>query len=88
MLGSGTNWNNEYTPVKQGPENADGVPVTETAVVKIVHTEHGAAGPFTEYPGVLSYNLDILRYVSISFAENVSQETARAIAESLVLAAE
>ena len=88
MLGSGTNWNNEYTPVKQGPENADGVPVTETAVVKIVRTEHGAAGPFTEYPGVLSYNLDILRYVSISFAENVSQETARAIAESLVLAAE
>lgn len=88
MLGSAVNWNNEYTPVKQGPENADGVPVTETAVVKIVHTENGAAGPFTEYPGVLSYNLDILRYVSISFAENVPQETARAIAESLVLAAE
>ncbi len=38
MLGSAVNWHNEYTPVNQGPENADGVPVTETAVVKIVHT--------------------------------------------------
>ena len=85
MLGSGTNWNNEYTPVKQGPENADGVPVTETAVVKIVHTEHGAAGPFTEYPGVLSYNLDILRYISIAFEENVPEETAKSIAESIIL---
>lgn len=85
MLGSGTNWNNEYTPVKQGPENADGVPLTETAVVKIVHTENGAAGPFTEYPGVLSYNLDILRYISIAFEENVPEETAKSIAESIIL---
>ena len=85
MLGSAVNWNNEYTPVKQGPENADGVPVTETAMVRILQTENGAAGPVTESPGILSYNLDILRYISISFGENIPQETAKSIAESITL---
>lgn len=85
MLGSAVNWNNEYTPVKQGPENADGVPVTETAIVRILQTENGAAGPVTESPGILSYNLDILRYISISFGENIPQETAKSIAESIIL---
>lgn len=85
MLSSAINWNNEYTPVTQGPENADGVPVTETATVLILHTDNGAAGPIIEQPGILSYNLDILRNVAISFEEGVSQETARTIAQSIVL---
>lgn len=85
MLSSAINWNNEYTPVTQGSENADGIPVTETATVLIQHTDNGAAGPIIERPGILSYNLDIFRYVAISFEEGVSQGTARTIAQSIVL---
>lgn len=85
MLSSVTNWNNAYTPVKQGPKNADGIAVTETATVLMQHTDNGAAGPMIEKPGILSYNLEILRYVAISFEESVPQETAKTIAQSIVL---
>lgn len=85
MLSSVTNWNNEYTPVKQGALNSDGVPVAETATVRIQHTDNGAAGPIIKKPGILSYNLDILRYIAIEFEESVPQETATEIADSIIL---
>ncbi len=85
MLSSVTNWNNEYTPIKQGSINSNGIPVTETATVLIQHTDNGAAGPIIQMPGILSYNLDILRYIAISFTEAVSQESAAAIANSINL---
>ncbi|MGI5895019.1 MAG: M56 family metallopeptidase [Candidatus Merdivicinus sp.] len=85
MLSSSANWSSEYTPIQQGQKNADGVPVTETATVVIHHTDNGAAGPVIEKPGILSYNLDILRYIAIEFEETVPQETAVKIAESIIL---
>ena len=89
MLGSMVNWNNEYTPVQTGPLNADGAPVTETATVQIYHNTGGASGTVTYTPGILSYDLGLLRYISIEFVQDgISDAAVREIAESISLRAE
>ena len=89
MLGSMLNWNNEYTPVRQGEFNADGVPVTETATVQIYRSTGGASGIVTYTPGILSYDLGLLRYISIEIVqEGISEAAVRELAESISLRAE
>lgn len=80
-LGSLYSWD-DYTPVRTTDKTE-----TALAVVSYKTVPEGRSAveiPYTEVPGILSYDKDRLVYISIQFAENaVTDEQVRTIAESI-----